>query len=213
MMRMKWMLTALIAMGFLATELAAPICAAAQGQVDVALSGLANYTSKSTGGGTIEVPTNGYGGGIDVRYMAKPLVGLNLGYTLNTMDITFSPTSIGCGNVCNLNLPPTTLHIKNNNLGFDYVASHKFSRLQAFAMAGVGFNITAAAASTYGVREVIRAAWNVGGGIDYGFSKHLGVRGQVRDYLMHPPNNSSLYNATGVFTSNIMPLGGIYYKF
>ena len=60
---------------------------------------------------------------------------------------------------------------------------------------------------------MIRAAWNVGAGLDYGFTTHLGVRVQARDYLLHPPNNSSLYPSTGQMTNNLMLLGGVYYKF
>ena len=215
-MRMKWMLTALIAMG-----MAVPVGAAAQAkpgsqsesqqQFDVGVSGYEMLTAATSGLGTLETPTNAPGGMLEVRYIYKPLVGLELNYSLSKSDTTFAPNGTACNLVCNE--PKTKLSVKDNNLALDYVASAKLGNLRPFALAGVGFNITAAAASTYGVREVIRAAYNVGGGVDWGFLPHFGVRVQVRDYFIKAPNNSSLYPATGVTTHGLEPMAGIYYRF
>lgn len=225
-MRMKWMLAALIAMG-----LAVPVGAAAQqgqtnaaqrqavaaqgqspwGLFDVGVSGYENLTSSSRGNGALETPSNSPGGLVEVRDIFKPLVGVELSYGFNLMNTTFAPNGTNCGFYCNA--PITKLDIKDNNIAGDYVASLKYGKLQPFAVAGVGFNITSAPASLYGVREVIRAAWNVGGGVDWGLTSHLGIRAQVRDYLIKAPNNSSQFPATGVTINNIEPMGGVYYRF
>lgn len=205
-MRMKWMLTALIAAG-----LAAPMGAAAQGQIDIGVSGYENIAQSSSGNGTSQKPSNAPGGAVEVRYLLKPLVGAELSYSFNKLDTTFAPNGTSCAYVCNE--PTTSLSIKDSNLALDYVASGKFGNLRPFVLGGVGFNITAAAASTYGVREVIRAAYNVGGGADFALGSHLGIRAQVRDYFIKAQNNSSLYPATGVTTNNIVPMGGVYYRF
>lgn len=215
-MRMKWMLTVLIAMG-----LAVPMVAMAQAkpesqsgsqqQFDIGVSGYEMITQASSGLGTTETPTNAPGGLLEIRYIYKPLVGLELHYSLSKSSTTFAPTGSAYPNT--YNEPTTKLSVKDNNVGVDYVAAARFGTLQPFLLGGVGFNITAAAASTYGVREVIRAAYNVGGGADWGFLPHFGVRVQVRDYLIKAPNNSSLYPATGKTTQNIEPMAGIYYRF
>jgi hypothetical protein len=220
MMPMKWMLAVLIAMG-----LAVPVGAAAQAkpesqsasqqQFDVGVGGYWMFTQSSSGLGTTETPTNAPGGLLEIRYIYKPLVGLELNYSLSKSDTTFSYSAATCPTVCGTAAatPTTKLSVKDNNVGVDYVAAAKFGNLQPFALGGIGFNITAAPASTYGVREVIRAAYNVGAGADWGFLPHFGVRVQVRDYLIKAPNNSSLYPATGKTTQDIEPIAGIYYRF
>lgn len=206
-MRMKWMLTALIALG-----MAVPMSAIAQQQVDVGVSGLEAINSSSTSGnGTLEKATNGAGGAIEVRYLMAPFVGIEVGYAASPTTFTFSPA--GPAYPLTYNEPTTVLSIKDNNVFIDYVASAKLGKLRPFGVAGLGFNITAAPASTYGVREVIRAAYNVGGGLDYGLTSHFGIRVQVRDFLVKAPNNSSLYPATGVTTQSVEPMGGVYYRF
>lgn len=216
-MRMKWMLTALIAMG-----MAAPVGAAAQAkaasqpvsqqQFDIGVSGYETLTSSTSGLGTKETPTNAPGGFLEIRYLMKPLLGLELDYGFNKRDTTFAPDPATCGLV-SCTEPVTKLNIKENNLALDYVASAKLGSLRPFAVAGVGFNITAAAGTTYPVREVIRAAYNVGGGIDWNFLSHFGFRAQVRDYLVKAPNNSSLYAATGKTAQTLEPMAGFYYRF
>jgi len=205
-MRMKWMLTALIAMG-----LAVPMSAAAQRQFDIGASVNQSMTAASSGNGTLDTPTNGLGGLLEIRYIQKPLLGLEFVYGMNEMDTTFSPKTGACGYVCSQ--PITKLSVKANNVAFDYVPSRSFGKLRVFALAGVGFNITSATATTYGVREVIRGAYNFGGGVDYTLTTHIGVRAQFRDFLFKAPNNSSLYPATGIMTYSAQPMGGIYYKF
>lgn len=205
-MRMKWMLTAVIAMG-----LAVPVGAVAQAQFDIGASVNQSMTAASSGYGTLDTPTNGLGGMLEVRYLLKPLLGVELVYGMNEMDTTFSPKAGACAYVCYQ--PTTKLSVKSNNVAFDYVASKSFGKLRPFALAGVGFNITAATATTYGVLEVIRGAYNFGGGVDYALTPHLGIRAQFRDFLFKAPNNSSLYPATGVMTYSAQPMGGIYYKF
>ena len=215
-MRMKWMLTALIAMGMVApvgaVAQAKAQTKAAEGQIDVGVSGYETMTSSTSGLGTKETPTNAPGGLLEIRYLMKPLVGLELAYGFNKRDTTFAPDPATCGLV-SCTEPVTKLNIKENNVALDYVASAKLGGLRPFAVAGVGFNITAAAGTTYPVREVIRAAYNVGGGIDWNFLAHFGIRAQVRDYLVKAPNNSSLYAATGKTAQTIEPLAGVYFRF
>ena len=162
-----------------------------------------------------ETPTNAPGGLLEIRYLIKPLVGVEMSYEFNKMDSTFAYNKATCPVVCltSAATPTTSLSIKENNLALDYVASAKFGKLRAFGLGGVGFNITAPRPSLYGTHEVIRAAFNAGGGVEWDFLSHFGFRAQVRDYFVKAQNNSLLYPATGVTTQTIEPMGGIYYRF
>jgi hypothetical protein len=228
MMRMKWMLTTFILMGMAALSCAAAKAQAgppdngqtgAKGrtaavssiQTDVGLSGFETFTSSTSGNGTQQTPTNSEGGMFEVRQILKPLLGYEMAYSYARANQKYAPKTGACALVCQN--PTTSISASSSEISFNYVASYKAGNLRPFLVGGIGFYITIPGATPYGNNTSIRAVYDGGGGVDWSISQHLGIRLQVRDSFYKAPNISQIYPATGVFTSSLEPMGGVYYRF
>ncbi len=230
MMRTKWMLITFILIGMAALSSApafgqddAPASAkngaAAKARAakesdaewDVGGSFYEALTSGTSGNGTQQTPSNGMGGMLELRHIAKPLLGYELAFGFNTADQAYVPKVGACGLVCQN--PAATISGNAAQVSLDYIVSHKFGNLRPFAVGGLGVYIAVPGPTPFGNNTSIRGAYIVGGGLDFDFSSHLGIRAQVRDTLYKAPNVSSIYPATGVLTQSIEPMGGVYYRF
>ena len=230
MMRTKWMLTTFILIGMAALSGAAaygqddapasaksaPAAKArtakeSDSQWDVGASFYEALTSGTSGNGTKQTPSNGIGGMVEVRHIVKPLLGYEISVNVNTADQAYVPRAGACSFACQN--PATAIPGNAAQVALDYVVSHKFGNLRPFAVAGVGVYIAIPGATPFGNNTSIRGAYIFGGGVDFDFSSHLGIRAQVRDSMYKAPNTSSIYPATGVFTQSIEPMGGVYYRF
>jgi len=239
-MRMKWMLTTFILMGMAALtgtaakgqggapeggqpDKAGPARAEARSdkQTDVGLSGYFAMTKATAGNGTKQTPTNAPGGLVELRHIQSTFVGYELAFSFNPADQAFEPNGSACGLVCQNPVAPTPTNpnaqtrISGNaaEVSIDYVVSKKIGNLRPFAVGGMGFFIATPGATPYGNNTSVRPTYVFGGGVDYSFGTHLGVRVQVRDNMYKAPNTSSIYPATGVFTYSLEPMGGVYYRF
>ena len=234
-MRMKWVLAACVLTGLVAMS-----GAAAEGQAgatqaptqtqtsrqtapatpsyaetDIGGSGYEAFTSSTTGNGTVETPSNGAGGMVELRHIHSPFIGYEMTYSFNAANASFAPTATGCGFVCQN--PPQKITSHGSVLGFDWVVSAKHGNLRPFLVGGLGFFIdyptTFPTGTTYSNNDVVRPDYIYGGGVDWGFSSHLGLRLQYRGNLYKAPNISHPYPATGKFTQTGMPMGGVYFQF
>lgn len=217
---MKWMLTTCILAGMAAITGAAahgqagparPAAVQSDSQTDIGLSGYATFTSSSTGMGLKQTPTNSYGGMIEVRHIAKPLLGYEMTFSFNPNDQKYAPIAGSCGLTCQN--PVTSITNKAMEFTVDYVASKRIGNLRPFVVGGLGFYISVPGDTPFGNNTSIRGVYVAGGGADFDLSSHFGVRGQIRDNFYKAPNISSIYPATGVFTSSLEPMGGVYYRF
>lgn len=217
---MKWMLTTCILAGMAALTGAAaqgqagpakPAAVQSDSQTDIGLSGYATFTSSSTGMGLKQTPTNSYGGMLEVRHIAKPLLGYEMTFSFNPNDQKYAPVTGSCALTCQ---NPVT-SITNNAMEFtvDYVASKRIGNLRPFAVGGLGFYVSIPGDTPLGNNTSVRGVYVAGGGVDFDLSSHFGVRAQIRDNFYKAPNISSIYPATGVFTSSLEPMGGVYYRF
>jgi opacity protein-like surface antigen len=229
MMRMKWMQAVLTAIAIAVVSGAAQAQASTAGQAQAKAAGQARENAASdsqfdigasfydalnnatSGNGTEQTPKNATGGMVEVRYIANPLFGAEMTYSYNTADQSFAPKTGNCGYACAN--PPTSLTAKASEVGLDYVVSKKIGSIRPFAVGGLGFFITSPAKSAYEVDTVVRPAFIYGGGLDWGFLSHLGVRVQFRDNVYKAPNLSALYPSTGVYTHTKEPMGGLYFRF
>jgi hypothetical protein len=230
MMRTKWMLTTFILIGMAALSGAAaygqddapasaksaPAAKArtakeSDAQLDVGASFYEALTSGTSGNGTQQTPSNGMGGMLEIRQIVKPLVGYELAFGFNTADQAYVPKAGACAFVCQN--PAAAISGNAAEVALNYVVSKKFGNLRPFAVAGAGVYIAIPGPTPFGNNTSIRGAYDFGGGVDFDFSRHLGVRAQVRDFLYKAPNVSSIYPATGVFTQSLEPMGGVYYRF
>jgi opacity protein-like surface antigen len=227
MMRMKWILTTVILTG-----MAALTCAAAQGQAgpaakekagappsrqtdsrqtDIGASVYETFTSAVTGMGTVQTPTNALGGLVEVRHISNPLFGYEMAFSFNPADQAYAPKAGACALVCQN--PPTKISGNAVEFSADYVASYKTGNVRPFVLGGLGVFITIPGATPLGNNTSIRGAYIYGGGLDWAFSDHLGLRVQYRGNLYKAPNISSIYPATGQWTQSGEPMGGIFYRF
>lgn len=226
MMRMKWMLTTFILIGTAALTgaqangqadaqagAAAPERAkpASRIQTDVGLSGYEAFTSSTSGNGTHQTPTNGPGGMFELRQIVNPLVGYEMSFSINPSKQSYTPQTPNCALACNN--PPTAISAETMVVGFDYVISKKIGNVRPFLLGGLGAFIAIPGATPYGNNTALRPAYIYGGGLDWSFSDHLGVRVQYRGNYYNAPNVSSIYPATGRLTQSAEPMGGIFYRF
>jgi hypothetical protein len=230
MMRKKWMLITfiLIAMAALTGAAAygqgdAPAggqtgsaakertAAGSRSQTDIGGSFYYALTSATSGNGTQETPTNAPGGMVELRHIANPFVGYEMTIGFNPADQAYAPKAGACGLTCTY--APTKITGNALEVALDYVVSRKVGNMRAFAVGGLGFYIAIPGATPFGNNTSIRPAYVYGGGVDYSFSPHLGIRAQFRGNMYKAPQTSAIYFATGAFTQSLEPMGGIFYRF
>jgi len=229
-MRKKWMLATFILIGMAAltgaaaygqadapaggqaaTAAKARTAAGSRSQTDVGGSFYETFTSATSGLGTQQTPTNAPGGMLELRHIANDLVGYEMTFSFNPADQAYAPKAGACGLVCAN--PPTKIAGNAAEVALDYVVSHKVGNLRPFVVGGLGVFIAIPGPTPLGNNTSIRGAYIYGGGVDYSFSPHLGIRAQFRANLYKAPNTSSIYPATGVFTQSMEPMGGVFYRF
>jgi hypothetical protein len=230
MMRMKWMLTTFILVGMAGLtgtaaygqasapeggqpDKSVPARAAARSdkQTDVGASAYFAMTSGTSGNGTQQTPTNAPGGMFELRHIQNSFVGYEMAFSFNPADQAYTPKAGACGLACAN--PSTKITGNAAEISLDYVVSKRIGNLRPFAVGGLGFYIALPGATPFGNNTAIRPVYVFGGGTDYNFGSHLGVRVQVRENMYKAPNTSSIYPATGVFTYSLEPMGGVFYRF
>jgi hypothetical protein len=229
MMRMKWMQAVVLAAGVAALGAACPAQTSAGGQaqsnaVAPAQAKAANepefsigagfyeaMNQSTNGNGTQQTTTNSGGGMLEVRFIARPLMGFEFTYSYNAANQTIAPAS-NCTAYFDCNSPPP-LKVKASEVGLDYVVSKKFGSFRPFAVGGLGFFISSPDNSTYEVQTVVRPTYIFGGGVDWAALAHFGIRAQFRDNVYRAPNLSAFNDPTGQFTHTLQPMAGFYYSF
>jgi hypothetical protein len=190
---------------------AVALCGAtAQAQTDVALSGYRTFTSSSSGFGTEQTPSNSEGGLMEVRHIVNPLVGFEFAYSFNPANETYTTTG-----AYNPVYPATSLTVngKANEVSIDWEVSVKKGSVRPFALGGIGMMITVPGSSPYSVNTVVRPAFIYGGGLDWGFLPHFGLRLQFRGNMTKAPQLSDPFPSTTKYTQIYEPMGGVFYRF
>ncbi len=200
---------------------AVALCGAtAQAQTDVALSGYRTFTSSSTGSGTQQTPSDSEGGLFEWRHIANPLVGYEFEVTFNPANQSYIATNAtppSCYPTGPTGTPPTCQPLKVSGkatqFGGIWVVSKKIGNLRPFALGGIGLMITVPGNSPYAVNTVVRPAFIYGGGLDWGFLPHFGLRLQVRGNMTKAPQLSDLFTSTTKYTQIYEPMAGVFYRF
>jgi opacity protein-like surface antigen len=185
--------------------------AAAQTQTDLGVSFYRTFTKSSSGNGTDQVPTNSTGGMLELRHIHSTWIGYEFTYSFNPADQTYSPTVGNCGYHCAN--PTTKVPANANEFSLDWVVSKQFGNVRPFAVGGLGFFVAVPSTNQYYVNTIVRPAYVFGGGVDWNFASHLGLRVQFRDNLYKAPNMEAIFNPTGAFTQSAEPMGGVFYRF
>jgi hypothetical protein len=203
--------------GAFAALAAALLCCAtahAQKQADLALSGFGTLTSSSSGFGTEQTPVNAEGGLFEWRYLVNPFVGAEFAYSFNPATQSYKPSAT-CGQSLSSSCgqPPLTVNGKANEIAINWIASIRKGNLRPFALGGLGMMITVPGNSPYSVNTVVRPVFIYGGGFDWSFTKHWGLRLQIRGNMSKAPNLSDLYDSTTEYKQIYEPVGGVFYRF
>jgi len=209
--------------GLFAAIVAAAVCGvAAQAQTDAALSGFRTITSSSSGFGTQQTPHDAEGAMIELRHIVNPLVGFEGAVSYNPDNQSYAPKTGACGYVCGQ--PPLEVSGKLTEFTMDWVVSIKSGNLRPFALGGAGFAFSVPGRSprvttsvgtvpAYSVNTVVKPAFVYGGGLDWSFLPHWGLRVQIRGNMTRAPQLLDLYPATAQYTQIYEPMGGVYYRF
>jgi len=199
--------------------------ATAQAQTDVAVSGYRTFANSSTSSSsngfvTHQTPTDSEGGLFEWRHIANPLVGYEFEVTFNPANQTYSnpnatpPTCFPTGSTGTpATCQPQEVSGKATQFGGAWIFSKKIGNVRPFALGGAGFVITVPGSSPYSVTTVMRPDFIYGGGVDWSFLPHLGLRLQVRGNMSKAPNLSDLFNSTTKYTQVYEPMGGVFYRF
>lgn len=188
----------------------APSKAQSQSQIDLAGSFYRTLSTSTTGHGTIQTPTDSYGGLFEARYLKSTWIGGEVSYGWNPANQAYAPTATGCGYHCNTQ--PESVKANANELGFNWVVSRPMGNLRPFVLAGIGFVFTVAPGNEYAVNTSVKPAYIVGGGVDWGLSEHFGLRAQFRDNLYSAPQETFAFPATAKFTNVAEPAVGVYFR-
>jgi hypothetical protein len=207
--------------GALAMTVAILFCGATvHAQTDVALSAYRTIASGTTGSGTKQTPTDSEGGLFEWRHIANPLVGYEFEVTFNPANQSYivpSSTPPTCFPTGPTGTPATCQPLevsgKATQFGGTWILSKKIGNVRPFVLGGAGFVITVPGQSPYSVNTVMRPDFIYGGGVDWSFLKHIGLRLQVRGNTSKAPNLSDLFNATTRYTQVYEPMGGVFYRF
>jgi len=224
-MQMKWRHTAAIAAIF-----AVPVFAAAQAQstpaqaqsaptrkqagtpvipLDISGSFYKTFSNSTTGNGTIENPVDSYGGMAGVRFIPGPWKGLEVSYSLNRLDQTYSVDKSHCGLQCNN--PPVTVPNYQHQVTVNYVVSRRMGSLTPFAEGGFAFVINYSTGNEYAINTVVRPGYAADAGADFG-GPRFGLRVQFRDTFYKAPNLEIPFQPTGKFMQTAEPMVGVYFR-
>jgi hypothetical protein len=204
-MRKKWMPTAIL-IGFVALG-----GAAARAQLNLGASFYRTFTQSSTGNGTVQTPTDSYGGMLAARQIRSPFVGYELGFSLAPDDQTLAPEAGACGYVCQNK--PTKLTAKDIEIAGDWIVSAKVGALRPFVLGGLGVVVTATSSGTLDTNTTARVAYIGGGGADIALQPHYGLRLQYRESFFKAPNLLPVDPPTGKYTQIGEPMFGFYINF
>ncbi len=202
--------------------LAAAGCSVAHAQTDVALSVYGAFTNSTTPGNSNFLrmnPAASAGGLFEFRHISSPLLGWEATYSFRRAnevydELIFYPAP---GPSCAPNCPPPTYSVSANAQEFtaDWVPSGHIASFRPFALLGVGLLLTQPTSGQSGTTNATQPAFVYGAGLDWGLSRHLGLRAQYRGNLYKapgivPPNNT---NPNIGFMHTSEPAIGVYYKF
>jgi hypothetical protein len=148
---------------------------------------------------------------VELRHIVSPLIGFEGTVAFNPANQSYTPVAGACGYVCGQ--PSISEGGKLTLFNLDWVASLKTGNLRPFVLAGLGLAFTIPGNNTYSINTVVKPDFVYGGGVDWSFAKHLGLRLQVRANTTRAPQLIDLYPATGKYTQIYDPGAGVFYRF
>jgi hypothetical protein len=191
-------------------------------RVDLAVSGIGQFTPSNSGTTTILVPeaialvpSNTLGALVELRYTRSPLIGIQFNYSFAryTENFNVNPTT---------GTPPAQqpfvlgVQSKVNEYSIGYVAhGPTVFGLRLFGGGGVGgIEFKPTAGGGLGLPPQVRAGLYYHVGLEQSFlSEHFGFRVQFRQVFYGAPDFNQNYLAIGARTNTVEPGAGFYLRF
>lgn len=167
------------------------------------------FSTSTTGNGTIQHPTDSYGGMVGGRYAPAPWKGLEIDYSYNHLDQSYKVDTAHCGLLCST--APAVIPNNQSQVSVLYVASRRMGSLTPFAEGGFAFVIASATGNGYAINTVVRPGYVAGAGADFG-GPRFGLRVQIRDTFYKAPNLTFAFLPTGRFMQTVEPMAGVYFR-
>jgi opacity protein-like surface antigen len=207
-MRVKWMQTALVAIGLAVGG------GAARAQTDIAASLYGAFSQSTSGNNTTQSPSNATGGLLELRHISNPLVGYEVTYSYNRANQAYSAASLASS----ASIPANAHEVTG-----DWVVSLKAASFRPFAVAGGGvlFHVPTSGQATISTTNSIaslatststQGVFVYGAGLDWTVLPHLGLRFQYRGNLYKAPDLTKVFTSTGAFTHTAEPMIGIFFR-
>ena len=219
-MQTRWKQRAFLLVGAVALA-----SAAAGAQTDIAASVYGAFSGTTTNG-VSQSPSNAAGALLEVRHISKPWLGYEGTYAFNHANQTYSKIVNCPGTNCPANAV-SSISANGHEMTADYVASMKIklTSFRPFALAGGGLILDVPGKSQVSVCDSItnvcvsgststsyKPVFVYGGGLDWGFLPHIGLRLQYRGNLYKAPDLTKLFTSSSAFTHTAEPMIGIYFR-
>jgi len=184
-----------------------PACA----QTSVGLSIYGAFSGTTSGNGTQQSPSNSAGGLIELRHISNPILGVEVTYSYNRANQSYS-LSAACPTTGCTNISPASVKANAHELTLDWIPSVPIGNLRPFGVLGLGLLLNRPSGSQNS-NSSTQPVYVYGAGLDWGLLPHLGLRFQYRGNLYKAPDLTSLYRSTGAFTRTSQPMIGAYLDF
>lgn len=194
-------------------------------RLDLGISGMGSIGSDVSGkvlppnapnygtGSTVlsESPSNTFGALVNLRYIARPYVGLEFNYTYARYTETFTNVTL------NQPQPPDQIQTGANEYSFGYIVTppHPIFGLQPFVSAGAGstrFKPTAGGGNGAPTQWRATYYYSLGAQKEFG-DGHFGVRGAFRENFFLAPDFLLNYLTILQHTHTLQPNIGFYLRF
>lgn len=184
----------------------------ASAQTSVGLSLYGAFSGATSGNGTQQSPSNSAGGLIELRHISNPILGVEVTYSYNRANQTYS-LSAACPTTGCTNVSPATVKANAHELTLDWIPSVPIGNLRPFGVLGLGLLVDSPAGGDNTSGTSRKPVYVYGAGLDWGLLPHLGLRFQYRGNLYKAPDLTSLYRSTGAFMRTSQPMIGAYFSF
>jgi opacity protein-like surface antigen len=189
-------------------------CAHAGAQPDIAASVYGAFNQSTTGNNVVQSPSNAAGVLLEVREIKNPLVGFEGTYAYNRSDQNYASVLVACpaepSTSCNT--PPAFVLNNAHEVTGDWIISVKVANLRPFALAGGGLLFNQPSGGQTDTMSATKGVFVYGGGLDWGFLPHIGLRFQYRGNVYSAPALTTVFTSSGAFVHTAEPVAGIYFK-
>lgn len=167
-------------------------------QSDIALSFYEAFTGTIGGNGNAQSPSNQAGGIIEARHIANPLVGYEIAYSFNRENESNNFSSV---------------ESDAHEGSLDWVFSVPLLNFRPFVLAGAGVIYFRPSGGQVDTSSELQAVYVYGGGIDWTFVPHFGLRLQYRGNVYRAPDLLVAASSTNAFAHTAEPMFGAYFRF